>query len=220
MSVIRPGKDAHRVLAMGDNRRGYGLRLEAGQTVQPQPFTLVGDGAGSIFKIFTSAAALDMGMGINALLDVPPTFQGKGPGRQQHSRLPAQDLVRQERRRLPQPDEHDRRTGALAEHRVRQADSTSRRRTRGRHGGAWAATPYAEPGTARAYVPKSNESLADYVKRENIGSFTLGPFEVNPLELSNVAATLASVAPWCPPSADREGLRPARRRDQPPDRQV
>ena len=79
MSVIRPGKDAHRVLAMGDNR-AYGLKLEAGQTVQPQPFTLVGDGAGSIFKIFTSAAALDMGMGINAMLDVPPTFQGTGLG--------------------------------------------------------------------------------------------------------------------------------------------
>ena len=38
MSVIRPGKDAHRVLAMADNRT-YGLDLDAGQTVQPQPFT-------------------------------------------------------------------------------------------------------------------------------------------------------------------------------------
>ncbi|MCB1292821.1 MAG: penicillin-binding protein, partial [Mycobacterium sp.] len=79
MSVIRPGKQSHRVLAIADNR-GYGLKLEAGQTVQPQPYTLVGDGAGSIFKIFTSAAALDMGMGINAMLDVPPFFQGKGLG--------------------------------------------------------------------------------------------------------------------------------------------
>ncbi|MCB0944254.1 MAG: penicillin-binding protein, partial [Mycobacterium sp.] len=79
MSVIRPGKDAHRVLAMGDNR-GYGLKLDAGQTVQPQPFSLVGDGAGSIFKVFTTAAALDMGMGINAQLDVPAMFQGKGLG--------------------------------------------------------------------------------------------------------------------------------------------
>ena len=70
MSVIRPGKDAHRVLAMADNRT-YGLDLDAGQTVQPQPFSLVGDGAGSIFKIFTTAAALEMGMGINAQLDVP-----------------------------------------------------------------------------------------------------------------------------------------------------
>ena len=38
MSVIRPGKDAHRVMAMADNRT-YGLDLDAGQTVQPQPFS-------------------------------------------------------------------------------------------------------------------------------------------------------------------------------------
>ena len=54
--------------------------LSAGQTVQPQPFSLVGDGAGSIFKIFTTAAALEMGMGINAQLDVPQTFRGTGLG--------------------------------------------------------------------------------------------------------------------------------------------
>ena len=70
MSVITPGKDAHRVIAMADSRT-YGLDLDANQTAQPQPFSLAGDGAGSIFKIFTTAAALDMGMGINAQLDVP-----------------------------------------------------------------------------------------------------------------------------------------------------
>ena len=68
----------------------------------------------------------------------------------------------------------------------------------------------AEPGRARAYDPNNNESLADYIKRQNIGSFTLGPFELNALELSNVAATLASGGMWCPPSPidkifDREG---------------
>ncbi|HUO36869.1 MAG TPA: transglycosylase/D,D-transpeptidase PonA2, partial [Mycobacterium sp.] len=79
MSVIKPGKDSHPVLAMVDNRT-YGLNGDVGETMQPQPFSLVGDGAGSIFKIFTTAAALDMGMGINAQLEVPPTFQGKGLG--------------------------------------------------------------------------------------------------------------------------------------------
>ncbi|MDF2822733.1 MAG: glycosyl transferase, family 51, partial [Mycobacterium sp.] len=67
-----------------------------------------------------------------------------------------------------------------------------------------------EPGTARDYDPESNESLADFVKRQNIGSFTLGPIEVNALELSNVAATLASGGVWCPPNPidkvfDRDG---------------
>ena len=79
MSVIRPGKESHPVLAMASNRT-YGLNTDAGETMQPQPFSLVGDGAGSIFKIFTTAAALDMGMGINAQLDAPSRFEAKGLG--------------------------------------------------------------------------------------------------------------------------------------------
>ncbi|MGZ8818979.1 MAG: transglycosylase/D,D-transpeptidase PonA2, partial [Mycobacterium sp.] len=79
MSVIRPGKESHPVVAMASNRT-YGLNLEAGETMQPQPFSLVGDGAGSIFKVFTTAAAMDMGMGINAQLDAPARFQAKGLG--------------------------------------------------------------------------------------------------------------------------------------------
>ena len=199
MSVIRPGKDAHRVLAMGDNR-SYGLKLEAGQTVQPQPFTLVGDGAGSIFKIFTSAAALDMGMGINALLDVPPTFQGSGLGNSDTKGCPPKTWCVKNAAGYRSPLSM---TDALALspntafakliQQVgvgRTVDMAVRLGLRS----------YADPGTARAYVPKSDESLADYVKRENIGSFTLGPFEVNALELSNVGATLASGGTWCPPT--------------------
>lgn len=45
MSVIKPGKDAHKVLAMASNRK-YGLDLEAGETMRPQPFSLVGDAPG------------------------------------------------------------------------------------------------------------------------------------------------------------------------------
>jgi membrane peptidoglycan carboxypeptidase len=69
---------------------------------------------------------------------------------------------------------------------------------------------YAFPGTARVYDPTSGESLADLIKQQNMGSFTLGPFQLNDLELSNVAATLASGGMWCPPSpidkiVDRKG---------------
>src|SRR3984893_10367813 len=66
-------------MAMASNRT-YGLNLDAGETMRPQPFSLVGDGAGSVFKIFTTAAALDMGMGINATLEAPGRFQAKGMG--------------------------------------------------------------------------------------------------------------------------------------------
>ncbi len=202
MSVIRPGKDAHPVLAMGDNR-GYGLSLEQGQTVQPQPFTLVGDGAGSVFKIFTSAAALDMGMGINALLDVPPTFQGAGLGESNTPGCPPKTWCVKNaagyRSPLSMSDALALSPNTAFAKLIQQVgvgrtvDMAVRLGLRS----------YAEPGSARDYVPKSDESLADYVTRANIGSFTLGPFETNPLELANVAATLAAGGTWCPPTPIR-----------------
>lgn len=199
MSVIRPGKDSHRVLAMGDNR-GYGLKLDAGQTVQPQPFSLVGDGAGSIFKVFTTAAALEMGMGINAQLDVPGTFQGRGLGSSDLPGCPPQTWCVKNAGGYPTPMTV---TDALA-----QSPNTAFAKLIQQTGVARAVDmavklglrSYGEPGTARAYDPNNNESLADYIKRQNLGSFTLGPFELNALELSNVAATLASGGTWCPPS--------------------
>lgn len=199
MTVIRPGKDAHRVLAMGDNR-SYGLKLEAGQTVQPQPYTLVGDGAGSIFKIFTSAAALEMGMGINAMLDVPATFQGSGLGESNTPGCPPKTWCVKNAGAYRSPLSM---TDALA-----LSPNTAFAKLIAQVGVGRTVDiavrlglrSYAEPGSARSYEPKSQESLADYIKRQNIGSFTLGPFETNPVELSNVAATLASGGMWCPPS--------------------
>ncbi len=57
MSTLRPGKKSHDVLSMASSR-DYGLNLNRGETMQPQPFSMVGDGAGSVFKIFTVAAAM------------------------------------------------------------------------------------------------------------------------------------------------------------------
>jgi membrane peptidoglycan carboxypeptidase len=209
MSVIRPGRDAHRVVAMADNRT-YGLNLAAGQTVEPQPFSLVGDGAGSIFKVFTTAAALDMGMGINAQLDVPQKFEGTGLGSSNTPGCPPQTWCVKNAGSYRSPMSV---TDALA-----QSPNTAFANLIRQVGVPRAVDmavklglrSYAQSGTARAYNPNNDESLADYIKRQNIGSFTLGPFELNALELSNVAATLASGGMWCPPSPidkvfDRKG---------------
>ncbi|BBY17115.1 transglycosylase/D,D-transpeptidase PonA2 [Mycolicibacterium litorale] len=199
MSVIRPGKDAHRLLAMADSR-SYGLDANAGQTVQPQPFSLVGDGAGSIFKIFTTAAALEMGMGINATLDVPQTFRATGLGDTTEPGCPPKTwCVRNVSQYAGQMNVTD----ALA-----KSPNTAFAKLISQIGVPRAIDmavrlglrSYAEPGTARVYEPETNDSIADWVKRQNLGSFTLGPLELNALELSNVAATLASGGVWCPPS--------------------
>ena len=199
MNVIKPGKDSHRVMAMASNRT-YGLNSNAHQTVQQQPFSLVGDGAGSIFKIFTTTAALDMGMGINAQLQVPGSFQARGLGSSDTPGCPKETwCVRNAGNYRGSMNVTD----ALATSPntafakliqqvgvPRAVDMAVRLGLRS----------YALPGTARAYDPTSNESLADLIKRQNMGSFTLGPFQLNALELANVAATLASGGVWCPPS--------------------
>ncbi|KMO79835.1 penicillin-binding protein [Mycolicibacterium chubuense] len=209
MSVIRPGKESHPVLAMASNRT-YGLNLDAGETMQPQPFSLVGDGAGSIFKIFTTAAALEMGMGINATLDAPSRFEAKGLGTGgARGCPPATWCVQNAGNYRGQMSVTDALATSpntafaklIAQVGVQRAvDMAVRLGLRS----------YALPGTARDYDPESNESLADFVKRQNLGSFTLGPIEVNALELSNVAATLSSGGTWCPPNpiaqvVDRNG---------------
>ena len=199
MSVIRPGKESHPVVAMASNRT-YGLNLDAGETMQPQPFSLVGDGAGSIFKIFTAAAALDMGMGINAQLDAPGRFQAKGLGSGGARGCPQETWCVQNAGNYRGSMNV---TDALA-----TSPNTAFAKLISQVGVQRTVDmavklglrSYALPGTARDYDPESNESLADFVKRQNLGSFTLGPIEVNALELSNVAATLASGGMWCPPN--------------------
>jgi len=209
MSVIEPGKDSHQVMAMASNRT-YGLNSEADETMQPQPFSLVGDGAGSIFKIFTTAAALDMGMGINAQLEVPGFFQTKGLGSSDTPGCPKETwCVKNAGRYRGSMNVTD----ALA-----TSPNTAFARLIQQVGVARAVDmsvrlgmrSYGIPGTARAYDPQGNESLAEFIKSQNMGSFTLGPFQLNALELSNVAATLASGGMWCPPSpiaeiTDRHG---------------
>ncbi|MBE1549977.1 membrane peptidoglycan carboxypeptidase [Mycobacterium sp. OAS707] len=199
MNVIRPGKDAHRVIAMASNR-AYGLNDDAHETMQPLPFSLVGDGAGSIFKIFTTAAALDMGMGIDADLDVPGTFQARGLGSSDTPGCPKETwCVRNAgnyRGSLKVTDALAVSPNTAFAKLIQQVGVTRAVDMAVRLG----MRSYALPGTARDYDPDSNESLADFIKRQNMGSFTLGPFELNALELSNVAATLASGGVWCPPN--------------------
>ena len=199
MSVIKPGKDAHRVMAMASSRT-YGLNGDAHETVQQQPFSLVGDGAGSIFKVFTTAAALEMGMGINTQLQVPGSVQARGLGSSDTPGCPKETWCVKNagnyRGSLNVTDALATSPNTAFARLIQQVGVPRAVDMAVRLG----LRSYALPGTARAYDPDSNESLAEFIKRQNIGSFTLGPFQLNALELANVAATVASGGVWCPPN--------------------
>ncbi|WP_430335810.1 transglycosylase domain-containing protein [Rhodococcus sp. ACT016] len=206
MNVVQPGQDQHRVLAMASSR-SYGLDTAAEQTVQPQPYTLVGHGAGSIFKIFTTAAAMEKGLGTSAVLDVPRRFEARGMGNGGARGCPAATYCVENA--SPNYAAKLSVTDALAQSPntafVKLIESTG-------------VTPTVDMAVRlglRSYtVPGSSgfgdQSMADMQKQQNLGSFTLGPTWVNPLELANVAATLGSHGKWCPPTpidsiTDREG---------------
>jgi membrane peptidoglycan carboxypeptidase len=58
MAIVQPGRDKHRVVALVANR-DFGLDKTAGQTSYALPSDTSKFGGGSIYKIFTAAAALE-----------------------------------------------------------------------------------------------------------------------------------------------------------------
>ncbi len=73
MAIVKPGKQRHEVVALVANR-DYGLDANAGQTTISYPYGVMNKfGAGSTYKIFTAAAYLEKGGGINQMIDTPPT---------------------------------------------------------------------------------------------------------------------------------------------------
>ncbi|WP_158263029.1 transglycosylase domain-containing protein [Amycolatopsis sp. CA-128772] len=208
-AVVQPGRAGHQVLAMVANRN-YGTDPAQGETSTD----IVADasnefGAGSSFKIFTSAAALVTG---KAGLDTP--------------------LANPDSQCFPVPDPH---SGCYTVHNdghyadpITLADGLATspnvafvglesqvglpavldmayqlglRNTLATNDAGHAPDP-------KSGNPQYSRPQSEYF--ENLLSFTLGNSPVSPLEMANVSATLMSGGVWCPPDpvlsvTDRNG---------------
>lgn len=200
MNIIRPGADSRDILAMASSRF-YGLDLDQSQTILPQPASLVGAGAGSVFKIFTAAAALEQGYGLDSMLDTPERSVVYGMGDGGAANCPTGAYcVENAGSYAPRMTLQD----ALA-----QSPNTTFVELIQKTGVAPVVDTAVRLGL-RSYTDEQSfgdgRSIAQAAKDENMGAFTLGPLPVNALELSNVGATLASDGRWCEPNPIKEVL--------------
>ena len=200
-AVAVVGKDEPRkVLALAANRP-YGLDATKGQTVQRLTTTFAPLGAGSTFKIFTAAAAMEMGLGTNATIEVPSEYRSPlVPANvfRNATSYPGSLTLAQALATSPN-------TAFVAlEDQVglqKVAEMAVRLGLRGYSLDAGQVDPaFAGAGT----------DYTQQVVAQKIASFTLGVSPVSPLELANVGATLASDGRWCPPTpidtiTDRSG---------------
>ena len=204
VNVIEPGTNSRDILAMASSRN-YGLDLEAGETMLPQTTSRVGNGAGSIFKIFTAAAAIDQGMGLDTVLDVPVRYEARGLGTGGAANCPANTYcvenagTYKSQMTLQEALAYSPNTTFIQMIEQVGVDSVVDMSVK------LGLRSYTEEGSF-----DGTYSIADYMKDHSLGSYTLGPTAVNPLELSNVAATIASGGMWCEPNPivsvhDREG---------------
>ncbi|TWF94319.1 membrane peptidoglycan carboxypeptidase [Saccharopolyspora dendranthemae] len=198
MSIVEPGKDKHRVRALVANR-DFGIDASKGQTSYALPSGIAKFGAGSIYKVFTAAAALEKGMGIYNTIQSPGSYtsqvyrngskpytvgnaEGVAPGPRTLQKALATSpntafVALQERVGLDPTVDMAVRLG------MRQTLLHN--------------TSAGDPVT-----PNNSNGLsqAEDVKQKNIGAFTLGFAPTSPLELSNVGATIMSGGTWCPPT--------------------
>ncbi|WP_370588998.1 penicillin-binding protein [Pseudonocardia sp. C8] len=197
MSLVQPGQEKHRVLAMGSSRT-FGLNGDAEETSYGLPYQPVNLGAGSTYKMFTAATALEKGLGINYSMQVPPSgyaspiyVDGSGrpiPVANAGEGLPARMSMTDALAQSPNTAfiKLEEFTGVpdVVDMAVRLGMKSL------------ATTPFVDPGSGE----RTDRSIAEVIKEQQLASFTLGVTPTSVLELANVGATLFSQGKWCPPT--------------------
>ncbi|MFJ8814895.1 transglycosylase domain-containing protein [Amycolatopsis thermoflava] len=201
-AVVRPGQAGHEVLAMVANR-DYGTDPARGET---STNIVAGAsnvfGAGSSFKIFTSAAALESG---KAGLDTPlPNQAGQCFTQPGANRYTQPYCVQNDG--VGYPDPISLRDGLATspnvafvnlEQQVGMPAVLDMARRLGLRNTLATNDAGAKPDPSSAN-PQYSLPQSQYFQDKL--SFTLGNSPVSPLEMANVSATLMSGGTWCPPN--------------------
>ncbi|MDQ4118930.1 MAG: penicillin-binding protein [Actinomycetota bacterium] len=196
MALVEPGQDRHRVLAMGANRT-FGLNADSEETSYGLPYQPVNLGAGSVYKVFTAATALEKGLGINYQMDIPPSGYASPIYLDGSARpIPVENagsyppVLSMTDALATSPN-----TGFIKlEEYTGVPDVVDMSVRLGLK--SLATTPFTDPNTGQ----RTGKSIAQVTKDQKLASFTLGVTPTSVLELSNVAATLYSGGKWCPPT--------------------
>lgn len=232
LSLVRPGTDSREVVALAANK-DYGTNPEEGQTSFALPSAVANvTGAGSAYKIFTAAAALEEGVvGVQDDIPSPANYESNVFVSQQSHCTPINQygdtnycVSNAENTSFPSQMTLQR---ALAEspntsfvwlaeqagmgNIVEMAEKLGMRESMSRNG----AGGQPDDDSENLSLQVSQKDL--YGPSENtagLGSFTLGPAALSGLEFANVGATILSDGVWCPVT-DRRGRRPARQHRRP-----
>lgn len=198
VAVVAPERDRRPVLALAANRT-YGDDAADGETMLPIT-TAPLRGAGSIYKIFTAAAALERGLVTpDSELDVPDRYTATAFD-------DAGDDYTVEN--LGTFDDELTLRQALA-----RSPNTPFVALLDRLGGLDPVVDVADRLGLRATLAAAGPDgrpLAERVRAAEQASFTLGPDPTSPLDLAGVAATITAGGTWCPPTpvarvSDRAG---------------
>jgi membrane peptidoglycan carboxypeptidase len=202
MAIVAPGSP-RKIVAMTANRP-YGLDAAKGQTQQKLTTTFAPLGAGSTFKIFTAAAALEAGLGTQSVIQTPATYSSPlspHPFKNTSDNgetFPTTMTLQQALATSPN-------TGFVKlEDDLGLAKVVDMAVAMGMKGYSLKA------GEVDQTFTDSTNTYANELVAQKVVSFTLGVTPVSPLELANVGATVASDGVWCPPTPidnvlDRDG---------------
>ncbi|GAB2870888.1 transglycosylase domain-containing protein [Lentzea nigeriaca] len=213
MAVVKPGKERHEVLALVANR-DYGLKAEQHQTTFDLPSGVENKfGAGSVYKVFTAAAALEKGMGIENVMATPThhvsrVFKGGAqrcpstgePGTRWYclsnfdGSYPSSMTLQQALATSPN-------TGFVILEEQTGMDAVVDMASRLGMRETMATNLQGTRPDPKAKDKQNRISQTEFYKQNGgNASFTLSPAPVSTLELANVAATIVSSGKWCPPT--------------------